>query len=82
MAIAVQPQVGGAPATLDERIANLRAIDTDIHNDLPSFAELKPFLASKWHPWLETGSPGFAARAYTNTGSGRMDDSVREEDGL
>jgi len=78
MAIASEPR----PATLDERIARLRAIDTDIHNDLPSHAELKPFLARQWHPWLENGGPGFAARAYANTGSGRMDDSVREEDGL
>jgi predicted TIM-barrel fold metal-dependent hydrolase len=82
MAIAVEPRAEAVPATLDERIARLRAIDTDVHNDLPSYAELKPFLATKWHPWLENGAPGFAARAYANTGSGRMDDAVREEDNL
>lgn len=69
------------PVTDAERIARLRAIDTDIHNDLPSYNELKPFLASVWHPWLE-GGPGFAARAYANTGSGRMDNTVRPEDNL
>lgn len=71
----------GRNATNDRR-TKLRAIDTDIHHDLPSFHELKPFLAKQWHPWLENGGPGFASRAYTNTGSGRMEDSVREEDGL
>jgi predicted TIM-barrel fold metal-dependent hydrolase len=60
----------------------LQAVDTDIHNDLPSFRELKPFLAREWHPWVERGGPGFAARAYTNTGTGRMEDSVNEADGL
>jgi predicted TIM-barrel fold metal-dependent hydrolase len=78
MVIASEPRA----ATFAERVAALRAIDTDVHNDLPGYAELKPFLAKEWHPWLENGGPGFAARAYANTGSGRMDDAVREEDGL
>ena len=82
MSIAVSALTGSAEKSLEDRIAGLRAIDTDIHNDLPSYAELKPFLAQQWHPWLENGGPGFAARAYANTGSGRMDDAVREEDGL
>jgi predicted TIM-barrel fold metal-dependent hydrolase len=69
-------------ATLEERAAKLRLIDTDIHNDLPSQEELRPFLAKKWHPWLDSGGPGNAARYYANMGSGRMDDAVREEDGL
>src|SRR5215472_16307130 len=69
-------------ASAADRIAGLRAIDTGVHNDLPSYAELKPFLARQRHAWLENGSPGFAARAYANTGSGRMDDAVREEDDL
>jgi len=69
------------PATLEERIRALNVIDTDVHNDLASPNELKPFLAKEWHPWLE-GGLGFAARAYANTGSGRMDDAVNEEDGL
>src|SRR4051812_9343330 len=69
-------------ATLEERAAKLRLIDTDIHNDLPSLEDLRPFLARKWHPWLDDGGPGNAARYYANMGSGRMDDSVREEDGL
>ena len=64
------------------RVAALRLIDTDIHNDLPSLEELRPFLAKKWHPWLDSGGPGSAARYYANMGSGRMDDAVREEDGL
>lgn len=68
--------------TLAEKGARLRCIDTDVHNDLPSFAELKPFLAREWHPWLEDGGPGQASRYYANTGSGRMDDAVREEDDL
>ncbi len=62
--------------------ANLRCIDTDIHNDLPSYNELRPFLAKEWHPWLEHGPPATANRYYANTGSGRMDDAVREEDDL
>lgn len=70
------------PETLAEQAARLRCIDTDIHNDLPSYQELKPYLAPEWHPWLEAGGPGVAARYYANTGSGRMDDAVREEDGL
>lgn len=70
------------PTTLAERIAGMNAIDTDVHNDLPSYAELKPYLAKAWHPWIENGGPHFAARAYANTGSGRMDDAVREDDGL
>jgi len=69
-------------ATLEERAAKLRLINTDIHNDLPSQEELRPFLAKKWHPWLDSGGPGNAARYYANMGSGRMDDAVREEDGL
>jgi uncharacterized protein len=70
------------PTTVAERAAKLRLIDTDLHNDLPSYNELKPFLPSKWHAWLDGGRPGFANRYYTNQGSGRMDDSIREEDGL
>ena len=69
------------PVTTAERIAALRMIDTDVHNDLPSYNELKPFLASAWHPWLEGGT-GFAGRAYSNTGSGRMDTAVRPDDNL
>jgi predicted TIM-barrel fold metal-dependent hydrolase len=60
----------------------LRLIDTDIHNDLPSLEELRPFLAKQWHPWLDSGGAGAAARYYTNMGSGRMDDAVNEDDGL
>jgi len=82
MALTAESRTQAALETLAERIAKLRAVDTDIHNDLPSESELKPFLATQWHPWLDNGGPGFAARAYANTGSGRMDDSVREEDGL
>jgi uncharacterized protein len=69
------------PITTAERIAALRMIDTDVHNDLPGYDELKPFLASAWHPWLD-GGPGFAGRAYANTGSGRMDNAVRPQDNL
>jgi predicted TIM-barrel fold metal-dependent hydrolase len=82
VAIATEPRTLTVGATLEERSAKLRAIDTDVHNDLPSYNELKPFLAKQWHPWIEDGGPHFAARAYANTGSGRMEDSVREEDGL
>lgn len=67
---------------LAERITALRLVDTDIHNDLPSQEELRPFLAKKWHPWLDSGGPGTAARYYANMGSGRMDDAVNEDDGL
>jgi uncharacterized protein len=77
MAIASDPRAVASA----ERAARLRLIDTDIHNDLPHWRELKPFLASEWHPWVEDG-PTFANRYYTNQGTGRMDDSVREEDGL
>lgn len=68
--------------TAEERAAKLRLVDTDIHNDLPNIEELRPFLAKRWHPWLDAGGPGTAARYYANMGSGRMDDAVREEDGL
>src|SRR5262244_2143511 len=77
-----RPRTEPRGASAADRLAGLRAIDTDVHNDLPSYAELKPFLASKWHAWIEDGGPAFAARAYANTGSGRMDDAVREEDNL
>ena len=78
MAVAIAPR-----STTGSRDASaLRLIDTDVHNDLPSMQELKPFLPAQWHPWLENGGPGTAARYYANTGSGRMDDAVREEDGL
>lgn len=78
MALAAEPRA----LTREERIAKLRIIDTDVHNDLPSRNELRPFLPQKWHAWLDNGGPGSAARYYANMGSGRMDDSVREEDGL
>lgn len=75
-------RTGSAPQTPPRTRAELRAIDTDVHNDLPSYRALKPFLARTWHPWIEDGAPGFAVRAYANTGSGVMDDAVREEDDL
>jgi len=78
MAVAVEPR----SQTVEERAAALRLIDTDVHNDLPSLNELRPFLAKEWHIWLDNGGPGMAGRYYANMGSGRMDDSVREEDGL
>jgi predicted TIM-barrel fold metal-dependent hydrolase len=78
MAVQSAP-TGGATAS---RAAGLRLIDSDIHNELPSFAELRPFLASRWHPWIEDDRPGFARRFWLNTGSGMMDDSVNEADGL
>ena len=67
-------------ATLAERAAALRLLDTDIHNDLPSPEELRPFLAREWHPWLE-GGLGFAGRSY-GIGLGNMGNAVRPEDGL
>jgi predicted TIM-barrel fold metal-dependent hydrolase len=78
MGLVLEPRA----ATAAERIAALRLIDTDVHNDLPSLNELRPFLPRQWHPWLDNGGPGVAARYYANMGSGRMDDAVREEDGL
>src|SRR5436305_53110 len=80
MAIATQVTPSVRVDPLAERIDKPRAVDTDVHNDLPAMAELKPFLAREWHAWIDGGGPGFAARAYANTGSGVMDDSVREED--
>jgi len=82
MTMDTRPRTEPVAASAADRIAALRAIDTDVHNDLPAYGDLKPFMARAWHPWLEDGGPGFAARAYANTGSGRMDDAVREEDGL
>ena len=78
MAIATETR----PDTQTKQPTKLRCIDTDIHNDLPSHADLKPFLDPEWHPWVEPGATPFASRYYANTGSGRMDDAVREEDGL
>ncbi|MDZ4719114.1 MAG: amidohydrolase family protein [Roseiflexaceae bacterium] len=69
-------------ATFAERVSMLQLVDTDIHNDLPSLEELRPYLARKWHPWLDSSGPGSASRYYANMGSGRMDDAVNEEDGL
>ncbi len=54
-----------APA---DRVAALRLVDTDIHNDLPSLEELRPFLAKKWHPWLDSGGPGSAGRYHDQYG--------------
>jgi predicted TIM-barrel fold metal-dependent hydrolase len=76
--VASAPSRAPTPA---ERVRRLRLLDTDIHNDLPSAEELRPFLATEWQPWLE-GGLGLAGRAYANTGSGHMDDVVRPEDGL
>jgi len=78
MAVAIEPRT----ETAADKVAALRLIDTDVHNDLPSLKELKPFLQPEWHAWLDNGGPGTAGRYYANQGSGRMDDSVREEDGL
>jgi uncharacterized protein len=78
MVVSTQRQAGSLAARRSAR----RLIDTDIHNELPSFEELRPFLASRWHPWIEDGRPGFARRFWLNTGSGMMDDSVNEQDGL
>jgi predicted TIM-barrel fold metal-dependent hydrolase len=80
MTVETRPQA--AAASIEDRMAGLRAIDTDVHNDLPSYADLKPYMASAWHPWLEQGGRRMAVRAYANTGSGFMDDAVREEDHL
>jgi hypothetical protein len=71
MAIATDLHTRPLTESLDP--ATLRLIDTDIHNDLPSLQELRPFLAREWHPYLDNGGPKFAARYYANTGSGRMD---------
>src|SRR5579859_4708701 len=65
-----------------DAVTKLHLVDTDVHNDLPSFSELKPYLATVWHAWLHDGRPASAERAYANTGPGIMVDSVREEDGL
>ena len=43
---------------------------------------LLPYLEKKWHPFVEAGARLRAPAAGTNMGSGRMDDAVREEDGL
>src|SRR5215216_461891 len=40
-------------APFAERVAALQLVDTDIHNDLPSLEELRPFLAKKWHFTME-----------------------------
>jgi predicted TIM-barrel fold metal-dependent hydrolase len=73
--------VSARPQTGDDRRAALNAIDTDVHQDLPSHNLLMPYLAREWHPHMEAGL-GFAARAWHNMGSGRMDDSVNEKDNL
>lgn len=60
---------------------DLTLVDTDIHNDNPSPAELKPFLAQRWHPWLE-GGYGFPGRAYGGVGTGgNMTNVVNPRDG-
>ena len=80
MVIADAPWIRGE--TFSERSAALRLIDTDIHNDLPGFDVLRPYLPSKWHAWLEQGGPSFATRGVTHVGSGRMEDAVNEKDNL
>lgn len=67
--------------TRGERQAALRAIDTDVHQDLPNQKLLLPYMERKWHPHVEAGL-GFAARGWHNMGSGRMEDSVNEADSL
>jgi predicted TIM-barrel fold metal-dependent hydrolase len=69
------------PDTLADRRSKLQALDTDVHQDLPSHKLLQPYLAREWHAHLEAGL-GFAARGWHNMGSGRMDDSVNEQDNL
>jgi hypothetical protein len=66
MALTMQREV-----TFADRVAALRPVDTDVHNDLPSLEELRPFLAKTGHRWLDSGCPGSAARYYANMGSGR-----------
>lgn len=78
MVLAVEPTVDPTA----DRATTLRCIDTDVHNDLPSYAELTPFLDPEWRPWVEHAAPPSASRYYANMGSGRMDDAVREEDDL
>ncbi len=57
MAMAIDLHTKPLTAPLDP--AALRLVDTDIHNDLPSLEELRPFLAKQWHPWLDSGGPAF-----------------------
>lgn len=64
-----------------DRRASLNAIDTDIHQDLGSPKQLLPYLPDEWKPFIERGLAN-ASRGWHNMGSGRMDDSIREEDGL
>ena len=45
----IDPEGALSTPAVADKLASLRAIDTDVHNDLPSYADLKPFLASKWH---------------------------------
>jgi predicted TIM-barrel fold metal-dependent hydrolase len=68
--------------TFEERRARLRLLDTDIHHELPGLGVLRPYLASRWHAWLEDGGPSFASRGVAHVGSGRMDDAVNERDNL
>src|SRR6266516_4359399 len=77
MTIETRPRTAPGAVSLADRIAGLRAIDTDVHNDLPSYAELKPYLARGWHPWLEDVRPRFALQAYANPVLELMDDAVR-----
>jgi predicted TIM-barrel fold metal-dependent hydrolase len=77
MTIAGEPRLRG----IGGRATRVRCVDTDIHNDLPSLNDLRPFLASEWHPFLD-GGPGQPVRYWANQGSGRMDDSVNEADNL
>jgi predicted TIM-barrel fold metal-dependent hydrolase len=79
MAIATAPWQ--TEETFAEKAAKLRVIDTDVHNDTP-LRKLRPYLAKKWHVWLDDGGPSFATRGVAHAGSGRMDDAVNEEDGL
>ncbi|MGH2457519.1 MAG: hypothetical protein ACRDIY_01465, partial [Chloroflexota bacterium] len=78
MAIYTEP----AAAAATRKRESLRLVDTDIHNDLPSFEELRPFLEPRWHAWLDDGGPAFASRGVAHVGSGRMDDAVNEADNL
>jgi hypothetical protein len=43
--------------SLAERAQKLRLIDTDIHNDLPSLNELRPYLAREFHPGWRMVAP-------------------------
>lgn len=46
--------------------ANVRLVDCDVHQDLPDWAELRPYLDPAWWDRIAPAGPPFGSRSYLN----------------